>query len=238
MRMPVPSLGRGGLVAALARTAPGTALLVAAIVFLAALVLTSAAMWFGRAADAGLPALLGSVPAGQRGLEFEQYGRLWTAGSSPMATVTAAGDVIERMVPADVAGILGKRMDLVDTAEYQVPDASELSRLALRIQPSVDTGIRFVQGGPPTGRVGTEKTPDRTPAASGNAPGGSAGTVDTTVLELAVPFADLGLAADEPVAFFVAVFDEAGAELERHPAHRPIELVTPDALFEARHWRA
>jgi alpha-amylase/alpha-mannosidase (GH57 family) len=59
-----------------------------------------------------------------------------------------------------------------------------------------------------------------------------------TVLELAIPFTDLGLAADKPVAFFVAMFDDAGAELERHPAHRPIELVTPDAMFEARHWRA
>ena len=58
------------------------------------------------------------------------------------------------------------------------------------------------------------------------------------MLELAVPLADLGLAAGQPVAFFVAVFDDGGAELERHPAHRPIELLTPDALFEARHWRA
>ncbi len=67
---------------------------------------------------------------------------------------------------------------------------------------------------------------------------GGATVAAGTVLELAVPFADLGLAADQPVAFFVAVFDDAGAELERHPAHRPIELLTPDALFEARHWRA
>jgi len=59
-----------------------------------------------------------------------------------------------------------------------------------------------------------------------------------TVLELAVPFTDLRLTAGQPVAFFVAVFDDTGAELERHPAHRPIELLTPDALFEARHWRA
>jgi alpha-amylase/alpha-mannosidase (GH57 family) len=59
-----------------------------------------------------------------------------------------------------------------------------------------------------------------------------------TVLELSVPFADLRLGAAQTVAFFVAVFDEGGAELERHPAHRPIELLTPDALFEARHWRA
>jgi len=59
-----------------------------------------------------------------------------------------------------------------------------------------------------------------------------------TVLELAIPLTDLGLTADKPVAFFIAVFDDAGIELERHPAHRPIELIAPDALFEARHWRA
>jgi alpha-amylase/alpha-mannosidase (GH57 family) len=68
-------------------------------------------------------------------------------------------------------------------------------------------------------------------------PGGAA-VAAGTVLELAVPFIDLRLTAGQPVAFFVAVFDDTGAELERHPAHRPIELLTPDALFEARHWRA
>ena len=59
-----------------------------------------------------------------------------------------------------------------------------------------------------------------------------------TVLELAIPFADLGLAAGRPVAFFVAMYDDRGSELERHPAHRAIELVAPDGLFEARHWCA
>ena len=59
-----------------------------------------------------------------------------------------------------------------------------------------------------------------------------------TVLEVALPFEDLGLGAGQPVAFFVALYDEHGTELERHPAQRPIELVTPDALFAARHWRA
>jgi hypothetical protein len=59
-----------------------------------------------------------------------------------------------------------------------------------------------------------------------------------TVLELAMPFTDLGVAAGQPVEFFVAAYDAEGAELERHPAHRPIEVVLPDALFEARHWRA
>jgi hypothetical protein len=67
---------------------------------------------------------------------------------------------------------------------------------------------------------------------------GGATVAAGSVLELALPLADLGLSAGEPVAFFVAVYDADGTELERHPAHRPIEALTPDALFEARHWRA
>jgi alpha-amylase/alpha-mannosidase (GH57 family) len=60
-----------------------------------------------------------------------------------------------------------------------------------------------------------------------------------SVLELALPLADLGVAVGAPVAFFVAVYDAVtGAELERHPEFRPIELVSPDAMFEARYWRA
>jgi hypothetical protein len=59
-----------------------------------------------------------------------------------------------------------------------------------------------------------------------------------TVLELALPLADLGLGPGEPVAFFVAVFDDRAIELERHPPHRPIELAAPDALFHVRYWRA
>ena len=42
--------------------------------------------------------------------------------------------------------------------------------------------------------------------------------------------------AGEPRAFFVAVYDADGAEIERHPASRPIELRVPDEPFEARNW--
>ena len=65
---------------------------------------------------------------------------------------------------------------------------------------------------------------------------GGATVAAGTILELAIPLADLGLAAGQAVGFVVAVYDERGAELERHPAHQPIELVVPDALFEGRHW--
>ncbi len=68
-------------------------------------------------------------------------------------------------------------------------------------------------------------------------PGGAA-TAAGTVLEVAIPFTDLGLAAGRPVAFFVAVYDDRGAEIERHPAHHAIELLAPDGSFEARNWRA
>jgi alpha-amylase/alpha-mannosidase (GH57 family) len=58
------------------------------------------------------------------------------------------------------------------------------------------------------------------------------------ILELSLPTRELKAAAGDPLAFFVAVFDQRGVELERHPQHRPIEVTVPDALFEARNWRA
>jgi alpha-amylase/alpha-mannosidase (GH57 family) len=58
-----------------------------------------------------------------------------------------------------------------------------------------------------------------------------------TVLELAIPFADLGLAAGQALGFFVVLSDGLGAEIERYPARQPIELVVPDGLFEVRQWR-
>ncbi len=58
------------------------------------------------------------------------------------------------------------------------------------------------------------------------------------VIEIAVPFSDLDTGAGMPVAFFVAVYDAASAERERHPEHRPIELRVPDARFVANLWSA
>jgi alpha-amylase/alpha-mannosidase (GH57 family) len=58
------------------------------------------------------------------------------------------------------------------------------------------------------------------------------------VLEVSVPFEWLGLAAGRPLAFFVLVLDALGNEVERYPAHRPIDVDVPDASFEGRHWTA
>jgi hypothetical protein len=69
-------------------------------------------------------------------------------------------------------------------------------------------------------------------------PGGAA-VAAGSVLEVALPLADLGITEGQPVAFFVAIYDgPTGAEVERHPEYRPIEIVAPDAMFEGRHWRA
>jgi hypothetical protein len=80
---------------------------------------------------------------------------------------------------------------------------------------------------------------DRLVAEPHWAPRGPGGAVIAagTILELAIPLVDLGLAAGQTTAFFVAIYEGGGGELERHPANRPIELVVPDALFDARLWR-
>jgi len=57
------------------------------------------------------------------------------------------------------------------------------------------------------------------------------------VLELAVPFLDLGLQAGDAVNFFVSVHLN-GQELERYPSHRPVEMTVPPPEFEAHNWTA
>ena len=59
-----------------------------------------------------------------------------------------------------------------------------------------------------------------------------------SILELAIPLADLAVSAGDAVVFFVAVYDAAGNEVERHPVGQPIDLEVPDAAFEARQWTA
>jgi alpha-amylase/alpha-mannosidase (GH57 family) len=59
-----------------------------------------------------------------------------------------------------------------------------------------------------------------------------------SILEMAVPLGDLWREPAAAVSFFVAVYDAGSLELERHPAHRPIDVRLADEAFEARHWRA
>ena len=67
---------------------------------------------------------------------------------------------------------------------------------------------------------------------------GGAAVAAGTIIEIAIPWPDLGVSAGQPVGFFVAISDADGTEAERHPSHQPIEVQAPDTAFDARHWRA
>jgi len=88
---------------------------------------------------------------------------------------------------------------------------------------------RFWDRHPATGPVDASAWRDRGPSHAMVAAG--------PILELALPIRELRLEAGQPLAFFIAIYNE-GVETERHPEHRPIETTVPDALFEARNWRA
>jgi len=89
---------------------------------------------------------------------------------------------------------------------------------------------RFWDRQPPsTPTVGSSPWTERGPSHAAVAAG--------TILELSLPTRELRVGVGDSLAFFVAVYHE-GVEIERHPEHRPIELAVPDALFEARNWRA
>ena len=57
------------------------------------------------------------------------------------------------------------------------------------------------------------------------------------ILEVAVPFPALGLKPNTAFAFFVTIHNRA-AELERHPANRPIESIVPEPTFSELNWKA
>ena len=76
----------------------------------------------------------------------------------------------------------------------------------------------------------SERWTERGPRASAIAAG--------TILEIALPLADLHSGDGRDLAFFVIVSAPNQAEVENHPAHRPIEAAVPDAQFEVRHWTA
>jgi hypothetical protein len=58
-----------------------------------------------------------------------------------------------------------------------------------------------------------------------------------TIIELAIPLAALAVSPGDRLSFVAAIYRQGGAELERHPRDRTIEITVPDASFESRHWR-
>jgi alpha-amylase/alpha-mannosidase (GH57 family) len=59
-----------------------------------------------------------------------------------------------------------------------------------------------------------------------------------SVVEVALPLRELDETAGAALVFFVAIADAAGNEIERQPAHQPVQVTVPDERFEARNWTA
>jgi alpha-amylase/alpha-mannosidase (GH57 family) len=81
---------------------------------------------------------------------------------------------------------------------------------------------------------------DRTEEGDGWTDRGTRGAavVAGTILEVALPLAELASEGGARVAFFVVVSDPDHSEIETHPEHHPLEAAAPDEQFEARNWTA
>lgn len=128
----------------------------------------------------------------------------------------------------------------------------DLERLYLRLDPDPerpkgpDTAVEVLIGAAgarhrlvfPLGPPGPEAFVLRTAAAGGEPV--EAGRFDTIrrrkVIELAVPFRALGLAAGQEFTLSLLVTEE-GLEVERHPRHQPVTLRVPDRDFDSIMWR-
>ena len=108
---------------------------------------------------------------------------------------------------------------------FSVKEAAEGLTGSLWVRQNAEPASRSFHSEDEVSAPWLERGPDGAAVAAG------------TILEVGVPFGSLGATEGQAIAFFVALSDDRGAELERHPAHRPIEVTMPDRLFAARRWR-
>jgi hypothetical protein len=181
-------------------------------------------------------ALFAPVLDGEETSYFEWLG----AGTYLVGDAAGAMHQAERTVPALKCirfgcdrGRLFVRLDARTPVIDLLADGAELS-LKFLAPAAVRFSIRRVEG---TLQFGFWDRQAQPPFWSARGHSGAAVAVGT-VLEAALPFTDLGVSEGGRMVFFVAVYAAGNVERERHPADRAIEVFAPDALFEARHWRA
>ncbi len=58
------------------------------------------------------------------------------------------------------------------------------------------------------------------------------------ILEMTVPFADLGLEPETPVHFFIEVISSEGQSVDRAPREGAIEMRVPGPDYEKIMWQA
>jgi hypothetical protein len=73
------------------------------------------------------------------------------------------------------------------------------------------------------------------PGAWADVPDANTAAAAGQILEMAVAWRALGVEAGGRLACFLAILRD-GHELERHPAHQPLEIAVPGSDFGARHW--
>jgi len=152
----------------------------------------------------------------------------------PSGAMTGA----ERRVPEVRTLLFGFDLDrLYLRLDLAGPAAQRLAQgLCCSIRFTSPADRRLVITGTPRGPLAElhQKAPDGSWAAL---PGAGPRVAADEILEAAIPFADLGLRPNMPFAFFVTMLSHA-VEIERHPGHRPVESVAPEAAFEELNWKA
>ena len=143
-------------------------------------------------------------------------------GTQPLTTLLLFGFETERLLlRVDFRRRAGDL--LVDTAEVCVSFISP-----------ADVRVRVMAAGGRTAAVMEARDAAgvwaRVPAAGLLAEAGQ-------ILEVAIPFASLGVGPGTRLACFLSVHLD-GIELERYPGHQPLEIVVPSPEFEAYNWTA
>ncbi|MEP7307631.1 MAG: glycoside hydrolase [Acidobacteriota bacterium] len=126
------------------------------------------------------------------------------------------------------------RVDGVRRMADVLADGFEISLTFLRPE-----GVRYVirhEAGELTGTFFDRDGPDGQVWIDRGAGGSTVAA--GTVIEVALPLHELEETAGAALAFFVAVYDGAHNEIERHPSQQPVQLTIPDERFEARNWTA
>ena len=169
--------------------------------------------------------------------EVSSYFEWVGAGELELGAVIGS---MHRVTQTRQAVVTGLRFGFDSTRLYLRVDFSRRAQDLLADKGAVE--LRFltpadvrvlVEGDPGTLRAALERrsaTADWT-----RVPGPGAEVAAGQILELSVPWANLGAAGSSTLSCFLTVRQD-GVELERHPEHPPLEIQLPGGDFGARHW--
>ena len=152
------------------------------LVLLTAFIAAAAPRLLERQADRALRAEVASGSVTDRNIQLSQEGRLAAGGpDDAIAPVEDVGQRLADQLPASIASLVTGRTTVIASPRWSAVDGvSTLSTVALRIDPSAATGIRYAAGGPPSGRI---QTLPATPSPDGSIPIGAG---PTTIYEAAL----------------------------------------------------